>query len=62
VTGCATTAVAVNRKSARTTMRAVPAMVAGLRLRCAASMKKAMPAPVPSSMAAPTTWRNFRTK
>jgi hypothetical protein len=43
-------------------MRAVPAIVAGLRLRCAASMKKAMPAPVPSSTAAPITWRNFKMK
>jgi hypothetical protein len=43
----------VNRKSAITTMRAMAAMMAGLPVRCPSSMKKAMPAPVPSSTVAP---------
>src|SRR5690606_20950546 len=60
VTGCSTTAEAVNTKSAITTIRATPAMTATLRLRCATSMKKAMPAPVPSSTAAPMMCTNLR--
>ena len=43
MTGCAITALAVNSASAITTTRAVAAMVAGSRVRCAISMKKAMP-------------------
>jgi hypothetical protein len=62
VTGCATTAVAVKIKSAITTIRATPAITAGRPPRWAISIKNAIPAPVPSSMAAPMTWRNLRPK
>jgi len=55
VTGCTTTAVAVKRKSASTTMRATPATTTGLPDMWARSMKKAIPTPVPKSTAAPRT-------
>ena len=59
VTGCTTTAVAVNSVSAITTVRAVCAIAAGLPLRCAISMKKAMPSPVPNSTVAPRMWASL---
>src|SRR5712692_2503161 len=58
-TGCTTTALTVKSASAITTMRAVAAMVAGSRERCAISMKKAIPSPVPNSTAAPRMWISF---
>ena len=56
------TAVAVKMKSAITTKRAVTATTPAWPVRCAISMKKAMPIPVPSSTDAPSTWMNFRRK
>ena len=49
-------ALAVKIASASTTMRAVATIAAGSRVRCAISMKKAMPSPVPNSTPAPTRW------
>ena len=50
-----TTAEALNSMSATTTVAAVRAMKAGSPLRCAISMKKAMPLPVPRITTAPST-------
>ena len=51
VIGCTTTAVAVNRVSAITTIRAVAAIVVASCVRWAMNMKNAMPSPVPNSTA-----------
>src|ERR1700728_1301339 len=48
VTGCTTTAVAVNIRSAKTTSLPTAAIIFGSRDRCARKKKKAMPAPVPN--------------
>ena len=58
--GWATAAVAVNTMSATTAIRAVPAISAASPPRCAIIMKKAIPAPVPSSTQAPMTWSQRR--
>jgi hypothetical protein len=62
VTGWAITADRVNSMSASTTTEAVRAMKAASRLRCAISMKKAMPEPVPRMTMAPSTWRYLTMK
>ena len=49
LTGYTTTAVAVKMKSAITTKRAVTAITPAWPARCAISMKKAIPIPVPNS-------------
>src|ERR1700728_3037619 len=55
VTGCKTTAVAVNTISAKTTSRPTDAIIRTSLVRCARRKKKAMPAPVPNSTADDTT-------
>ena len=60
MTGCSATAAAVKIMSATTTTRAVRPINAGSPLRCAISMKKAMPLPVPSMTVAPKTCANFK--
>src|SRR5687767_4114647 len=55
VRGCTRTAVAVNKKSAITTVSATCATSRESCVRCAITMKKAMPAPVPNSTVAPIT-------
>ena len=62
VIGCAITAVSVNSMSAMTTTEAVRAMKAAEPLRCAISMKKAMPPPVPRMTMAPSTCRYLMMK
>ena len=62
VTGCSSTAVSVNSMSANTTVDAVRAMKAASPLRCAISMKNAMPLPVPRMTMAPSTCRYLTRK
>jgi hypothetical protein len=62
VIGCSTTAVAVSSVSAMTTTPAVCATSRESPVRCAISMKKAMPAPVPSRTVAPMMCRVFRSR
>ncbi len=57
--GCTTTAVAVNRKSARTTSAATAAITRTSWLRWARHMKKAMPAPVPNNTVDETMCSHF---
>ena len=47
------------RCTAMTTMRALAATVAGMPVRFAIHMKKAMPSPVPNSAAAPSRWTTW---
>jgi hypothetical protein len=60
VSGCTTTAGAVNSQSASTTLRPTTATAAPSPLRCAIQPWKAVPRPVPNSRVALTTWTYFR--
>ena len=62
VTGCATTAGAVNSQSASTTLRPTTAIAAPLPLRWAIQPWKAVPSPVPNSRVELTTCAYFSSR